>query len=81
MVQMHFPICTDNAPSKSQYHHLSKLSTRQEKPSFELLVRIVQETSKTLQAIDIALGCPPDMENTSLFLKMACISDRGPRDP
>lgn len=80
MVQMHFPIWTDNVPFQEP-NHLSKLSTRQEKFSFELLVRIIQQTSKTLQAIDIGLGCPPDMENTSLFLKMACISDRGPRDP
>lgn len=34
-------------------------NTCQENPSFELLIRVVQETPKLLQAINISLGCPP----------------------
>lgn len=38
---------------------------------FELLIGIVQETPNSPQALVIALGCPPEPDGTSLFLKTA----------
>lgn len=39
--------------------HLTKISnTKHEKPYFELLGRVVQETLRTLQVIAIVLGLP-----------------------
>jgi hypothetical protein len=60
-------------------HYLTKPNTRQEKPSFQLLVRVlVQET--TLQVTAIALGCPQVVEGKSLLLKTTCTWDTGPRE-
>lgn len=44
-------IWADTTSSKSQRWSDKNLNTRQEKQSFELLVSIVQETPKTLQAV------------------------------
>lgn len=64
-----FPIWVDNAPLQS--HRLSNEITNSwhEKPSFELLARVFQETPKILQAIAIYLDCPPEIECKSLLLK------------
>lgn len=43
--------------------------------SCELLVRVIQEIPKTLNAIVIVLGFHQEVENNPLFLKTACSSD------
>lgn len=48
----------DNVSSRDK-DHLTKIPTPEHENSFfELLVRAVQDTPKTLSAIAIALGCP-----------------------
>lgn len=46
-------------------------------PSFELLIRVVQETPKILGYIAIGFGCPPKVEDKPLLLKTASTSDTG----
>jgi hypothetical protein len=59
-------------------HH----NTRYEKTCFDFLVRVVQNSSKLLQAIAIviALGCLSEMDDRSTLLKTLCSSDTCP-DP
>lgn len=57
-LKWYFPIWASNASSKTQRPSNKKLNTRHKKPSFELLVRVVQATPKTLPVIAVALGCP-----------------------
>lgn len=71
-------IWADTTSSKSQRSDKNR-NTRQEKQSFELLVRIVQETPKTLQNIVITFGCLPEVEGKSLLLKTPCTSETEPR--
>lgn len=47
------------------------LSIKYRTPPFELLIGIVQETPNSPQALVIVLGCPPEPDGTSLFLKTA----------
>lgn len=39
--------------------YIENPNIRHKSPSFELLVRVVQKTPKTTQAVAITLGCPP----------------------
>lgn len=49
-------------------------------PSIKLLVRVAQETEKTLYTIAVALDYLPEVEEKFLLLKIPCILDTGPRD-
>lgn len=40
-------------------------------PPFTLLIRQIQETSRTKQATAIALGCCPELDEKILFLKIS----------
>lgn len=59
----------DNAPSKSQRSANNILNINHENPSFELLVRIVQETPKTLYPVTISFGC------LTLFIQCQIVSN------
>lgn len=57
-------------------------NTSHEKPSFELLARVTQETENTIAiAIAIAFGLAPEVEGKSLLRKTPCTSDTWPRGP
>lgn len=43
-----FLTCADNAPSKTKTKSNKHTTVRYEKPTFQLLVRLVQETPRTL---------------------------------
>lgn len=47
-LKWYVPIWANNASSKTQRPSNKKLSTRYKKPSFELLVKVVEATPKTL---------------------------------
>lgn len=49
--------------------------TRDKKPSFESLVRVVYETPNILQAIALAFDCTPEVKMKSLLLRTSCISE------
>lgn len=51
------------------------------KPSLELLVRVVHEIPKTLQALAIALACPSEVEGKSLLQETLETSEQGPEEP
>ena len=53
-------------------------NTKHEKNAFKLLVSAVQEISKTLYAIDVALGSLPEVKSGSLLLKMPCTLEAKP---
>lgn len=71
-----------NAPSKNQKPSSKNLSSRQEKPSFDLLVIVIQEILQTysLSPLAIVLVAPPP-QGKSLLLKTPCTSDSEPRGP
>lgn len=66
------PFWADNAPFKSYRLPNKNPNTRYGKLSFELLAVLSKKTSKTLQAIDIALGNLSEVEAKSLLLKTPC---------
>lgn len=65
--------------SKCQRSSHKSPITRHDKCDLELLVRAVQETTKTLQNIVISFGCPLDMKGEFLSQKTPCTSGSGPR--
>lgn len=74
-IQRKFNVCINNSLPRSCRQSNKNSSTGDCKPSFELLVRRVQETPQTLWTTTIALGCISDHENKSLWLKMSHTSD------
>ena len=46
-----------------------------------MLVMVVQETFKTLQATVVALGCLAEVEDECVLMKISCTSETGPRGP
>lgn len=46
-----------------------------------MLVTVVKETSKTLQATALVLGCPPDMKGKSLWQRHYALQNHGPEAP
>lgn len=50
--------------------HLTKIPTPDEKPSFELLVKVIQKTPKILQGIAACLGLGSLSESLSLKKKL-----------
>lgn len=53
-----------------------------EKSSFELLVRIIEETQNTLYVTDIiSFGCPSEVEGKLLLLMTICTSNTEHRGP
>lgn len=44
-----------------------------------MMVREVQRTSKTIQAVSVALGCLPEVKVKSLLLKLPCTLNIGLR--
>lgn len=74
---MKLPIWVDNVPHKS-YRLFNKMTnTRHEKNAFKLLISAVQETSKTLYSIDVALVSLVS-KGEYLLLKMLCTLDARP---
>jgi hypothetical protein len=53
----------------------------EEKPFFELFIRVVQDSPQTFQAAAVVHGCLLLVEITSLLLKIAYTSDAGFRGP
>lgn len=67
-----FPIWTDNASLKSHRQSKKNSKSRHEKPSFELLVGVIQETTRTLVAFAVDLDLPTRGERKPPFLKTPC---------
>jgi hypothetical protein len=57
-----------------------QLSPRQGTPPFDLLIKSVQKTLKTIQATAISLGCFPEFEGKTLLLKTPYASITGQRN-
>lgn len=55
--------------------------SRQEKPSFKLLARVLHEIPKPLQTVSIMFCCPREVEGKSVLLKTPCTLYTGPRGP
>lgn len=53
-------------------------NTRHGKPSFELLVRVVQDTPQTTYTAAVAIGCLPEVDSWSL-VNTPCASNVGSR--
>lgn len=51
------------------------LNTRHDKSSFEILVKVDEETPKMLQAISIIPGCPLDIQDKVVLLMTPTSSD------
>lgn len=69
------PLVLAILPCKSLKLSKKNLSTKHEKLFLNLLVRLVQETPKPIQAFAVALGCLPELESKTLLLKTQAVED------